>query len=74
MKTSAASDLTVGGPTPRRTPSRPGWSTSASSSSTPWSSAEGSPRSPRDGRLGLELLEEHRFENGVGNLRYRVES
>jgi dihydrofolate reductase len=32
----------------------------------------GKPAFPRDARVRLDLLEEHRFRNGVVNLRYRV--
>jgi dihydrofolate reductase len=46
MKTSAASDLTVGGPARRRTRSPPGWSMSASSSFIRCSSVKESPHSP----------------------------
>jgi len=46
MKATAASDLTVGGPTSRRTRSTPGWSMSASSSFIRCSSVKESPHSP----------------------------
>ena len=32
----------------------------------------GKPAFPRDARVELDLLEEHRFSNGVVNLRYRI--
>jgi hypothetical protein len=35
---------------------------------------EASPPFPSDARVQLELLEEHRFGNGVVNLRYRTQS
>ena len=34
----------------------------------------GKPAFPSDGHVQLELLEEHRFTNGVVNLRYRIRS
>lgn len=33
---------------------------------------DGKPAFPRDARIGLQLLEERRFDNGVLSLRYRV--
>jgi hypothetical protein len=35
---------------------------------------QGKPAFPRDTRIQLELLDEHRFGNGVVNLRYRIQS
>jgi hypothetical protein len=34
----------------------------------------GKPAFPSDARFQLELLEEHRFGNGVVHLRYRIRS
>ena len=74
MKTSAASDLTVGGPTLAAHAFNAGWSMSASSSFHPVLLGEGKPAFPSDARIQLELLEERRFGNGVVNLRYRIQS
>jgi dihydrofolate reductase len=35
---------------------------------------EGKPAFPSEARVQLELLEEHRFGDGVVNLRYRTQS
>jgi hypothetical protein len=35
---------------------------------------EGKPAFLSDARIQLELLEEHRFGNGVVNLHYRIQS
>ena len=47
---------------------------SATSSSYPVLVGEGKPAFPSDARVQLELLEEHRFGNGVVHLRYRTQS
>ena len=74
MKTSAASDLTVGGPTIAAHAFDAGLIDECQLFIHPMLVGQGKPAFPSDARNQLELLEEHRFTNGVVNLRYRVQS
>jgi dihydrofolate reductase len=73
MKTSAASDLTVGGPTLTAHAFAAGLVDECQLFIYPVLVGEGKPAFPSDARVHLELLEEHRF-NGVVHLRYRTQS
>jgi dihydrofolate reductase len=72
MKTSAGSDLTVGGPTLAAHAFNAGLVDECQLFIYPVLVGGGKPAFPRDGRIELELLEERRFGNGVAHLRYRV--
>src|SRR5712691_5129094 len=74
MKTSAASDLTVGGPTLAAHAFNAGLVDECQLFIHPVLVGEGKPAFPSDARIQLELLEERRFGNGVVNLRYRIQS
>ena len=74
MKTSAASDLTVGGPTLAAHAFNAGLVDECQLFIYPVLVGEGKPAFPSDARIQLELLEERRFGNGVVNLRYRIQS
>jgi dihydrofolate reductase len=74
MKTSAASDLTVGGPTLAAHAFHAGLVDECQLFIYPVLVGEGKPAFPRDARVQLELLDEHRFGNGVVNLHYRIPS
>ena len=74
MKTSAASDLTVGGPTLAAHAFNAGLVDECQLFMYPVLVGEGKPAFPSDARIQLELLEERRFGNGVVNLRYRIQS
>jgi len=74
MKTSAASDLTVGGPTLAAQVFNAGLVDECQLFVHPVLVGEGKPAFPRDARVQLDLLEEHLFGNGVVNLRYRTQS
>ena len=74
MKASAASDLTVGGPTLAAHAFNAGLVDECQLFIHPVLVGEGKPAFPSDARVQLELLEEHRFGNGVVNLRYRIQS
>jgi dihydrofolate reductase len=74
MKTSAASDLTVGGPTLAAHAFNAGLVDECQLFVHPVLVGEGKPAFPRDARVQLELLEEHRFSNGVVHLHYRIQS
>src|SRR5437899_8769089 len=74
MKTSAASDLTVGGPTLAAHAVNAGLVDGCQLFSYPALVGEGKPTFPSDARIQLELLEERRFGNGAVNLRYRIKS
>src|SRR5215207_10054325 len=73
MKTSAASDLTVGGPTLAAHAFNAGLVDECQLFIYPVLVGEGKPAFPSDARLQLELLEERRFGNGVVNLHYRIQ-
>jgi dihydrofolate reductase len=74
MKASAARDLTVGGPTLAAHAFKSGLVDECQLFVHPVTVGEGKPAFPSDARIQLDLLEEHRFANGVVNLRYRVQS
>jgi riboflavin biosynthesis pyrimidine reductase len=74
MKTAAASDLTVGGPTLAAHAFNAGLVDECQLFVHPVLVGGGKPPFPSDARVQLELLEEHRFGNGVVNLRYRTQS
>jgi dihydrofolate reductase len=74
MKTSAASDLTIGGATLAAYAFNAGLVDECQLFVHPMLVGEGKPAFPGDARIQLELLEERRFGNGVVNLRYRVQS
>ena len=65
-------DVSVGGPGWPRTRSRPAWSTSCGVLVTPVVVGGGTAWLPDAVRVDLELVDEHRFGNGVVHLRYRV--
>lgn len=74
MKSSAASDLTVGGPTLAAHAFNAGLVDECHLFISPVLVGQGKPAFPRDARLQLELLDEHRFGDGVVYLRYRSQS
>ncbi len=74
MKVSSASDLTIGGPTVAAHAFNAGLVDECQLFVGPVLVGEGKPAFPRDARIQLELLEEHRFSNGVVNLHYRIQS
>ncbi len=73
MKTSAASDLTVGGSTLAAHAFNAGLVDECHLFLYPVLVGKGKPAFP-DARAQLELLEEHRFGDGVVYLRYRTQS
>jgi dihydrofolate reductase len=74
MKTSAASDLTVGGPALAAHAFAAGLVDECQLFIYPVLVGQGKPAFPRDARIQLELLEEHRLTNGVVHLHYRTRS
>jgi dihydrofolate reductase len=74
MKASGASDLTVGGSTLAAHTFNAGLVDECQLFLYPVLVGEGKPAFPSDARVQLELLEEHRFGNGVVNLRYHIQS
>jgi len=74
LKTSAASDLTVGGATLAAHALNAGLVDECQLFMYPVLVGEGKPAFLSDARIQLELLEEHRFGNGVVYLRYRIQS
>src|SRR3954470_1844703 len=74
MKTSAATDLGVGGPTLAAHAFNAGLVDDCQLFVHPVVVGEGKPAFARDARIQLELLDERRFGNGVLNLRYRIQS
>lgn len=74
MKASAASDLTVGGPTLAAHAFNAGLVDECQLFMHPVLVGEGKPAFPNDARVQFELLEEHRFGNGVVYLRYHTQS
>ena len=74
IKTSAARDLTVGGPTVASHAFNAGLVDECQLFVYPVLVGEGKPAFSSDTRIQLELLEERRFGNGVVNLRYRIQS
>jgi dihydrofolate reductase len=73
LKASAAGDVTVGGPTLAAHAFDAGLVDECQLFVYPVLLGGGKPAFPRDARVPLDLLEEHRFTNGVVNLRYRVQ-
>jgi dihydrofolate reductase len=74
MKASAASDLTVGGPTLSAHAFDAGLVDECHLFVWPVLVGEGKPAFLSDARVQLELVEEHRFGNGVVYLRHRTQS
>jgi len=74
MKASAVGDLTVGGSTLAAHAFNAGLVDECQLFIYPVLLGEGKPAFPSDARVQLALLDEHRFGNGVVNLRYRVQS
>jgi dihydrofolate reductase len=74
MKTSAASDLTVGGATLAAHAFDAGLVDECHLFVCPVLVGGGKPAFASDARVQLELREEHRFGNGVVYLRYRTQS
>jgi dihydrofolate reductase len=74
MKTSAASDLTVGGPNLAAHAFNAGLVDECQLFVHPVLVGEGKPAFLSDARIQLELLEERRFGNDVVYLRYRIQS
>jgi dihydrofolate reductase len=74
MKASAVGDLTVGGPILAAHAFNAGLVDECQLFMYPVLVGEGKPAFPSDARFQLDLLEEHRFSNGVVNLRYRIQS
>jgi dihydrofolate reductase len=73
LKTSAASDLTVGGATFAAHAFKAGLVDECQLFVYTVLVGEGKPAFPSDARIQLELLEERRFGNGVVNLHYRIQ-
>jgi dihydrofolate reductase len=74
MKNSAASDLLIGGSTLAGHAFNAGLIDECRLSLYPVVVGGGKPAFLSDARIKLDLLEEHRFGDGVVNLRYRVQS
>ena len=74
MKATAASDLTVGGSTLAAHAFNAGLVDECQLFIYPVLVGEGKPAFPGDARVELDLLEEHRFGDGVVYLRYRIQS
>jgi dihydrofolate reductase len=72
IKSSAASDLTIGGSTLAAHAFSAGLIDEYQLFVYPVLVGEGKPAFSGDARVQLDLLEEHRFGNGVVNLRYRI--
>jgi dihydrofolate reductase len=74
MKTSATSDLTIGGPALSALAFDAGLVDECHLFIYPLLVGDGKPVFPSDARIVLDLLEEHRFGNGVVYLRYRTQN
>jgi dihydrofolate reductase len=72
MKAAADRDLSVGGPDLAAQAIRAGLVDEIQLFLVPIVVGGGNPALPDDFRIGLELLDEHRFGNGVVHLRYRA--
>jgi dihydrofolate reductase len=70
LKTSADSDISVGGPNLAAQAIKAGLVDRCQLFVTPVVVGGGNPALPHDVRLNLELLDEHRFGNGVVHLHY----
>ena len=74
MKTSAAGDLAVGGPTLAAHAFHAGLVDECQLFVHPVLVGAGKPAFPTDAHIQLDLLDENRFGNGVVNLRYRIQT
>jgi len=74
MKASAASDVTIGGPTLAAHAFNAGLVDECQLLVYPVLVGGGKPAFIGDAGVQLDLLEEHRFGNGVVSLRYRIQS
>lgn len=74
IKTSSASDLMIGGPTLAAHAFNAGLVDECHLFIHSVLVGQGKPAFPSDARIQLELLEEHRFRNGVVYLRYGIQS
>jgi len=72
MKASAVSDLTIGGSTLAAHAFSAGLIDECQLFIYPVLVGKGKPAFSGDARVQLDLLEQHRFSNGVVNLRYRI--
>ncbi|HVA74593.1 MAG TPA: dihydrofolate reductase family protein [Acidimicrobiales bacterium] len=72
LKASAASDVTIGGSTLAAHAFDAGLIDECQLLVYPVVVGEGKPAFSGGGRVQLDLIEEHRFGNGVVNLRYRI--
>jgi dihydrofolate reductase len=72
MKASADRDISIGGPELAANAIRAGLVDEIHLFLNPILVGGGNPALPDDVRVPLELLDEHRFDNGVVYLRYRV--
>jgi dihydrofolate reductase len=72
LKTAAARDISVSGPTLAARALKLGLVDECHLFLSPIVVGGGSPALPENVRLGLELLDERRFSNGVVHLHYRV--
>jgi dihydrofolate reductase len=70
MKAAADRDLSIGGPDLAAQALRAGLVDEIQLFLSPIVVGDGNPALPDDVRIGLELLDEHRFGNGVVHLRY----
>lgn len=73
LKEEAARDLSISGPGLAQHAFRAGLVDEVNLLACPVIVGGGKPGLPRDVRLDLELVDEHRFANGVVHLRYRVQ-
>lgn len=73
MKADASSDLSIAGATLAAQAFKAGLIDECQLLIYPVLIGGGKPALITDGRLDLELLDEHRFSDGVVSLRYRVE-
>jgi dihydrofolate reductase len=74
LKAGASSDLSIGGPHIAAEALRAGLVDEVLLFLNPIVIGRGNPALPDDVRLELELLDEHRFDNGVVYLRYQTRS
>lgn len=74
LKTSASSDLTIGGPTITAHALHAGLVDECHLFVYPVVVGDGKAAFPEDAHISLELLDEHRFANGVVYLRYRTQT
>jgi dihydrofolate reductase len=74
LKAAASGDLTIGGPGLAAHALEAGLVDECHLNIYPLLVGDGKPAFPRDARFSLELLDQHRFANGVVYLRYRNRS